>query len=520
LGSGTIEGALPNPDPEIGVGSKVSEYIIESLIGRGTFGSVYRAIQPLIGKQVAIKVLSKKYSADPNVVSRFIAEARAVNQIRHKNIVDIFSFGQLEDGRHFHVMELLEGQPFDDYLRGRGGRLPLPEAILILRLLGRALDAAHANGIVHRDLKPANVYLTVDEEGRPFPKLLDFGIAKLLTDELPRQHHTATGAAVGTPDYMSPEQCQGPDVDHRTDVYSFGILTYQLLTGHLPFRGSNVVEVLMKQMTAIAEPPSRTNPEIPPEIDAPVLQMLAKKPAERPNSLTACVSMLEQAAIAAGYDIPKSSSTGEPALPSSERFTLPSGPSPAASSKTAPSNPLGVAALREPAATHQSLPMQGLGGKRRGSAFAAIATMVVAALVAVTFAATSRRSDPPPPPPPVVVAPPAPVPPPPAPDKVTIAIDGTPGARVLGPGGLVHGSLPLSLALPRSNEKYLLRFEAEGHVAVEREIAPGDDATLRIDLPKVEEEPKKRKPKKVRAKKKDPAEEPKPDKDGLEKPIW
>ncbi|MCK6551805.1 serine/threonine protein kinase, partial [Myxococcota bacterium] len=302
-------GGVPGTfDPELRRGDTVGEYVIEGKLGSGTFGHVYRGIQPLIAKQVAIKVLSRKYSADPEVVSRFIAEARAVNQIRHKNIIDIFSFGQLPDGRHYHIMELLSGTTLDARLKSEG-RLPLTDSVLILRPLARALDAAHAKGIVHRDLKPANVFLASEDDGTPFPKLLDFGIAKLLTDQLPRSHQTATGAAVGTPDYMSPEQCQGHAVDHRTDVYAFGVMTYQLVTGKLPFAGSNVVEVLMKQINADPVPPSQLVPELPSSIDAPVLRMLAKDKRQRFQDLASAIAAFEAGVAAAVVAVPRSSNT-------------------------------------------------------------------------------------------------------------------------------------------------------------------------------------------------------------------
>src|SRR5262249_29514066 len=150
-------------------------------LGEGGFGAVYKAVHPLIGKTAAVKILNRQYSSNPQMVSRFIAEARAVNQIRHKNIIDIFSFGVLADGRQYFVMELLEGMPFDRYIDTHG-RLAPEVALPILRQVARALDAAHAQQIVHRDLKPENIYLTFDEDGGVHPKLLDFGIAKLTTD--------------------------------------------------------------------------------------------------------------------------------------------------------------------------------------------------------------------------------------------------------------------------------------------------------------------------------------------------
>ncbi|MBV8761743.1 MAG: serine/threonine protein kinase, partial [Deltaproteobacteria bacterium] len=238
----------PAADPPLAAGTVVGEYTIDCLLGRGGFGNVYRATQPLIGKQVAVKVLALRYSVDAAIVSRFVAEARAVNQIRHPNIIDIFSFGQLPDGRHYYVMELLDGEPLDRL----AGALTLANALPILRALARALDAAHAKGIAHRDLKPENVFLARDADGTRYPKLLDFGIAKLLAPEGAVAHRTATGTPLGTPYYMSPEQCRGRDVDHRTDIYSFGILTYRVLTGAYPFTG-DFMELMTAQVAS--EPP-------------------------------------------------------------------------------------------------------------------------------------------------------------------------------------------------------------------------------------------------------------------------
>ena len=170
---------LPSTEPELAAGEVIGEYEIAGKVGQGGFGTVYKAVHPLIGKQVAIKVLARKFSADPEMVSRFIAEARAVNQIRNRYIIDIFSFGQLADHRHYYVMEFLDGEPLDARLER--GPLELVAALPILRAVGKALDAAHAKGIAHRDLKPENVFLVQGEDDM-WPKLLDFGVAKLMGD--------------------------------------------------------------------------------------------------------------------------------------------------------------------------------------------------------------------------------------------------------------------------------------------------------------------------------------------------
>jgi serine/threonine-protein kinase len=287
--------AIGADDRELAPGQEVGEYRIERVLGRGGFGTVYGAIQPVIGKRVAIKVLARKYAADQDMVSRFAAEARAVNQIHHRNIIDIFSFGQLPDGRHYYVMEHLDGEPLDTYIRTRGA-MPLDDAIPVLRSIARALDAAHAKGIAHRDLKPENIFLVHDPDGGVFPKLLDFGIAKLLAPEDNVMHRTGTGVPIGTPYYMSPEQCRGRDVDHRTDIYSFGIVSYRLLTGAFPFEADDFVELLFKQVNEQAPPPSAKNPELPASVDTAIAWMMQKDREQRPATVLEAVNALDPSA--------------------------------------------------------------------------------------------------------------------------------------------------------------------------------------------------------------------------------
>src|SRR5262245_19734016 len=284
-------------------GQQVGDYVVEHKLGEGGFGTVFKATHPLIGKVVAIKVLNRQYSAQPEMVSRFVAEARAVNQIRNRFIIDIFGFGQLDDGRHYYVMEYLDGAPLDDYLE-RNGRLPLPDAIPSLRAVARALDAAHAKGIAHRDLKPENVFLVAESDGTLYPKLLDFGIAKLLVADDQLKHKTRTGAPIGTPYYMSPEQCRGRDVDHRTDIYAFGCVTFKLLAGRVPFDGDDYMDILIKQMNDPVPPVSAIATDLPAPTDAAIAWMMAKDPGSRPLSVVAAVRALEDAAAAAGLIVP------------------------------------------------------------------------------------------------------------------------------------------------------------------------------------------------------------------------
>ncbi|HEY3234140.1 MAG TPA: serine/threonine-protein kinase, partial [Polyangiaceae bacterium] len=303
--------AFASVDPELEEGTLVGDYRLEGRLGQGGFGTVHRAVHSVIGKVAAVKILHREYSSNPQMVSRFIAEARAVNQIRHKNIIDIFAFGRIEDGRHYFVMELLEGESLEDLLY-REGRLSVEQTLKLLRPVARALDAAHAAGIAHRDLKPDNVFLATDEEGQVVPKLLDFGIAKLL-DATSSGHRTATGTPIGTPHYMSPEQCRGLQVGDRTDVYSFGVMMYRVLTGVVPFDARTTFDIMSKH---INEPPptaSEVCSGLPASLDAPIAAMLAKEPAERPPSLESALDGVVAVAVAAGFAVePVSISRGAP----------------------------------------------------------------------------------------------------------------------------------------------------------------------------------------------------------------
>jgi serine/threonine protein kinase len=282
------------------MGAMVGEYRVEEMIGKGSYGEVYSAEHPLIGKRAAIKVLHKKFSSEPQVVSRFISEARAVNRIRHRNIIDIFSFGQLENERQYLIMELLDGETLESVLSR--GKMTLAEAYPILRGVAGALDAAHAEGVAHRDLKPENIFVATQKDGTIIPKLLDFGVAKLSGDENVK-HKTATGMAVGTPLYMSPEQCRGKKVDHRADIYSFGVVIFETLCGRVPFDGDSAVEVLYKHMSE--PPPSVADmaSELPVGLDVPMHRMLAKHPDARPESASLALEYLLEAGRDAGMDV-------------------------------------------------------------------------------------------------------------------------------------------------------------------------------------------------------------------------
>ncbi|WP_425537974.1 protein kinase domain-containing protein [Myxococcus stipitatus] len=268
-------------DPLIGL--KLGEYELRARIGVGGMGLVYEGIQPLIGKRVAVKVLRPELAHSTEQVERLLAEARAVNAIRHRGIIDIFGFGQVPDGRQYIVMEYLEGQPLDAVLVEKN-RLPLDEALPILDEVLAALAAAHGAGVVHRDLKPSNIFLVRQPDGSRYVKVLDFGLAKRGQGPTGRTAQTRTDMVVGTPEYMAPEQARGQEVGPMTDLYALGVVTFEMVTGRLPFTGTSPVDLLMKHVEARPPRPSEFVPDLPPALDAFILQMLTKDPEARPNS--------------------------------------------------------------------------------------------------------------------------------------------------------------------------------------------------------------------------------------------
>ena len=293
--SGTYDPTLkrPNSGPpgiDLPEGMEVGEYRVLRKIGEGGMGAVYAAVHPVIGKRVAIKVLAPHIAKHPELVRRFVDEARAVNKIGHPNIVDIFSFGWLPDQRHYFAMEYLEGQNLAD--RMKAGPIAVDEARRLLGQICSALEAAHQTGIVHRDLKPDNIWVAQPRHGDSFAKLLDFGIAKLLGDG-DAAPHTVTGAIMGTPAYMAPEQCRGVGVGPRADVYALGVILYEMFAGRTPFQGS-FVELITQHLSDAPEPPSRHAP-VAPALERLILACLEKDPEKRPSSPAMVRQQLEAA---------------------------------------------------------------------------------------------------------------------------------------------------------------------------------------------------------------------------------
>ena len=273
------------------LGARVGSWRIARLLGKGAMGEVYLGVQPEIGGRVAIKVLSIAGALNPQLVERFFAEARAVNLVRHENIVNVLDLAQLPDGRPYIVMEYLEGAVLSTLIERQS---PLSIAAVTratLELLD-ALATVHARGIVHRDLKPDNVFVTA--AGRV--KVLDFGIAKLGTGLAQSGLATRTGALLGTPHYMSPEQALGRVADQRSDVYSAGVILYEALTGKRPFEAESLYELLEMHAQKEPLPPTAIRADIPPALEACVLTAMAKDPSARYADASDFLAALETVA--------------------------------------------------------------------------------------------------------------------------------------------------------------------------------------------------------------------------------
>ncbi len=255
-------------------GAKLGDYVVGDRIGMGGMGIVYRAHHPLIGNSVAIKVLRPDIISSEFDMQRFLGEARAVNQVRHRGVVSIFGAGDTPDGRKYLVMELLEGEALETRLQ-REGKLPAAELIPILDEVLAALEAVHAAGVVHRDLKPANVFLARESHGKVYVKLLDFGLAR-------RSNNLEVSRVAGTPDYISPEHARGKPPGPAADMYSLGAMAFHLLTGRVPFPGSTAVAVMEQHVSAPPPNPGLLDGSIPVAMCELVMKLMAKEPSLRP----------------------------------------------------------------------------------------------------------------------------------------------------------------------------------------------------------------------------------------------
>ncbi len=282
------------------------KYRIEERLSEGGMGTVYRGTHVLMDKTVAVKVLRPSLAADEKIVARFSREARAASRISHPHALSVTDFGEAENGVVFLVMEYLSGLTLKELIR-QEGPMPLPRAVELLRQVGGALDAAHCEGVVHRDLKSDNIML-LSSSGTDYAKVLDFGIAKIKEREGDYDPGlTAPDLVIGTPQYMSPEQCSQSPVDARSDIYSLGVILYEMLVGHVPFTGGSPTAIMLKHLQQPAPSVLDERDDVPEAVGRVVARAMEKRPEDRYETVR---ELVEDFTIAAGMEPASVSSSG------------------------------------------------------------------------------------------------------------------------------------------------------------------------------------------------------------------
>jgi hypothetical protein len=488
------------------VGQTVGNYRIIAKLGEGGVGEVFLAEHPQIGRKVAIKFVRRALAEEPTLYGRFLSEARAANAIQHPNIVEVLDFGRLADGQPYIVMEYLLGESLATRLE-RLGPLPVGAAVDLAAQVTGVLIAAHAKAIIHRDLKPDNVFIVPirDAVGGEAVKVLDFGIAKLQGSLRDGSPHTRTGSLVGTPMYMSPEQCRGTrEIDARTDIYALGIMLFEMVVGRAPFVSEGLGDLMDMQMNRVPPALRSLVPGAPADLEALIARALAKRPEDRfPSALDL------QAAL---HGVATSGGRGSGAV---VVVGAPEPPPPVVEA------PPAAVTVRHPSQITSST-LVGQEGPAEGPHSSAARWLAVGAgILAVVGAAavlwparpTSRPSpevaplaripDPRPAPQPAVPLPAsasavAPATPtlPEAPATVSLRIDSQPpeASVVDARTGAALGSTPLSFSRPRGDGTLHLRLIKPGFRAATVDLPLERDATARVALP-----PQPRRPPKATA---------------------
>jgi serine/threonine-protein kinase len=432
----------------IQLGQTVGNYRVTALLGEGGMGAVFLAEHPVIGRKVALKVVHPQHARNLEVVGRFVNEATAISRIGHEHIVEVMDLGRTVEGDFYLVMEYLDGRPLS-HLLAETGPLPPERAIAIAAQIADALGASHESGIVHRDVKPENVFLVRRGHDADFVKVLDFGLAKLLDTSHADRRDTRAGFVMGTPYYMSPEQCRGEgEIDHRADIYALGVVLFEMLTGQLPFSGEAYSDVLVKQVTM--RPPWARSivPDLPEALDRILQCALAKHPDDRFPTMAA----LREALL---------SPAGSLALPSARDAT------PAEVRKLEPYEPYDPSLDRVP---------RRYNGRAVALVGAALGGMVLAAYVTRGDGtqATAQAAEP------------AVEPEPPRTVLVRFGSDPD-GATVMSSDGTALGATPLSIQIPRSGAPATYVFRKPGFAPRSVSFVPNVPssmfALLRADEP-------------------------------------
>ncbi|MFK7987063.1 MAG: serine/threonine protein kinase [Sandaracinaceae bacterium] len=492
------DGELPGPDatrrgarPDPLVGRLINDrFLVTGLLARGGMGKVYRAEQAPLGREVALKVLNPNYrgDGDPEFHRRFFLEASTCAKLTHPNTVTIFDYGRTDDDIYYIAMELLEGDTLHRTLR-REGPFDVERAMHITRQICRSLREAHGIGVIHRDLKPANIFLVSSEDEEDFVKVLDFGLVKDL--EGSGEDLTQTGLFMGSPKYMSPEQIQGDEVDGRADLYSLGVILFEMLTGTVPFDRTHSVNILMAHVHD--EPPSmqETNPDVsvPEGLAAIVACTLAKSPDDRFASMDALLDALRRLLYDAGLPVTvsaelSSSMTGITAPTGAQMLPSGSGSSDGWTIASAPPPPRSATARRGPWVM----------------AVVGVLALLAAGLVAL-FAGT--REAPIPTPAPNALEAPAPEPAPEVPIEVApampspirVAITSSPPGALVRVGGREYGPTPVELewgpddAEPGDSVEFVFSLRGHQPYAVSR-VMSGESVSVNASLNRVRTAPR------------------------------